>query len=82
MEPQLRRTDIHMEGSDKDAIELRDQIWHRLIRKQSTPRATVRQWPCEEAQQLCIVLVLFTSGPEFEWASRARGQPESENTQL
>lgn len=43
--------------------------------KTARPQATVRQWLCEEAQQLCIVLVLFTSGPECEWATWAGGQP-------
>lgn len=38
------------------------------------PQGTARQWLSEEARQLCIVLLLWTSGPEFEWVSWARGQ--------
>lgn len=46
----------------------------QTYQKTPHPQGTVRQWLCEEARQLSIVLVLRTSGPESEWVSWARGQ--------
>lgn len=75
MEPQLSRTDIQMEEMTKKQLSAWTTQLAQTYQKTPHPQGTVRQWLSEEARQLGIVLVLWTSGPEFEWVSWARGQP-------
>lgn len=69
MEPQGRHTDIHKEEMTKTQFSSETGFGTGLL--ENTP--PLRDCPTV-ALQLCVVMMLCTSGPELEWATWARGQ--------
>lgn len=71
--PQLSHTDIHMEETTKKQLSSESRSGTDLSENTPAP-GDGPQWLCEEARQHRIVLGLCASGPEFEWATWAKGQ--------
>lgn len=75
MEPQHRHTDIHKEKMTKTQFSSETGFGTGLLENTPPLGDCPTVAPCKStAQQLCVVLMLCTSGPELEWATWATGQ--------